>query len=121
MLEPKDSCYVSPARFKIRFRKVGLLSANSPEVKGVRTLFRFSYMPDLDPIRCPYCVEGNHFKVMTEVENGMPLKCGHCGHLVALNNPFFKCTCVKCFALDHPDRGIVRQRLSTALAGHRSR
>ncbi len=77
-------------------------------------------MPNLDPIRCPYCVEGNHFKIMTEAEGGLPMKCDRCGHLVAPKNPLFKCTCVKCFALDRSIPGMARPKLSPAqFAGRR--
>jgi transposase-like protein len=34
-----------------------------------------------DPKRCPYCVQGNHFRVMIEVGSGSRFKCGHCGHI----------------------------------------
>ena len=59
-------------------------------------------MPDPDPIRCPYCVEGNHFKVMTEQEGGLWSKCGHCGHLVSPGSLLIKCNCPNCLALERP-------------------
>ena len=55
-----------------------------------------------DPIRCPYCVQGDHFKVMTEEERGLLFKCAQCGHLVSLGSPLMiKCNCANCFAIEH--------------------
>jgi hypothetical protein len=54
-----------------------------------------------DPIRCPYCVQCNHFKVMTEEEGGLWFKCAQCGHLVSLGSPLTKCNCSNCFAIEH--------------------
>ena len=49
--------------------------------------------------RCPYCVEGGDFKVMTEVDSRYHHRCGRCGHVTMLSDPLFKCTCAKCAGL----------------------
>jgi hypothetical protein len=52
-----------------------------------------------DPIRCPYCVQGNHFKVMTAMEGGQWFQCDRCAHMVTLTDSLFRCPCLKCFDL----------------------
>ncbi len=51
-------------------------------------------------LRCPYCVEGNEFKVMEprEKENGWYM-CENCGHLAMPQRSDFRCRCVKCSGL----------------------
>ena len=60
-----------------------------------------------DPIRCPYCVQGNHFKVMTKEESRLSFKCAKCGHLVSVGSPLMNCNCSNCFALEH----LISRRL----------
>lgn len=57
-------------------------------------------MPKPNPVRCPYCVEGDHFKVM--VKGSISYKCAHCGHVSMPDNPLFKCPCLRCRELDAP-------------------
>jgi DNA-directed RNA polymerase subunit RPC12/RpoP len=45
-------------------------------------------------IRCPYCIDGLVFKVMTP-SNG-EFVCGSCGHHVSLQSPTFNCSCPRC-------------------------
>ncbi len=74
-------------------------------------------MPDPDPIRCPFCVEGNHFKVMTEKE-GLWFKCDLCGHLARPMSPPPKCRCTNCLALERPPsrgRGTLSTPVRTLL------
>jgi DNA-directed RNA polymerase subunit RPC12/RpoP len=47
-------------------------------------------------IRCPYCVLGDEFRVMTALSDGR-LVCGKCGHLAILSDRNFKGACPKCF------------------------
>ena len=51
----------------------------------------------LDEIRCPYCIEGDNFKVMTACETH--LVCIKCGHVVALDRADYECHCPKCLIL----------------------
>ena len=53
----------------------------------------------MDQIRCPFCVEGNEFKVM--VSRGAHMFCGRCGHVVVPGLPTFECSCPKCKELNH--------------------
>lgn len=52
-----------------------------------------------DPISCPYCTEGDRFKVMTERDGGVWFRCSQCGHIVMPEERLFKCSCLKCFDL----------------------
>ena len=52
-----------------------------------------------DPISCPYCTEGDHFKVMTERDGGVWFRCSQCGHVVMPKERLFQCSCLKCFDL----------------------
>jgi ribosomal protein S27AE len=54
----------------------------------------------MDKVRCPYCVDGNGFKVMTPHDNH--LRCEKCGHVVIPDRPTFRCSCLKCTELDRP-------------------
>src|SRR6202051_1101486 len=61
-------------------------------------------MPNPIPaIRCPYCVEGSHFKIMSAIAGGDWHKCEQCGHVVFQNDPSFQCACPKCADLNHPN------------------
>jgi hypothetical protein len=51
----------------------------------------------VDEIRCPYCVEGDQFKVMTVRETH--LVCLKCGHVVMLDSADYECQSRKCLIL----------------------
>jgi len=51
-------------------------------------------------VRCPYCVEGQHFKIMLVVAGGDWHKCERCGHVIYENDPSFQCACGKCYDLN---------------------
>jgi len=53
-----------------------------------------------DEPRCPYCVEGDEFKLMTQT--GSVFVCQRCGHLVSLSDPNFFCDCWQCRRLRTP-------------------
>ena len=54
-------------------------------------------------MHCPYCVEGDNFKVMIGQGGAEPwYMCARCGHLTWPTNPFFECTCDKCYELKDP-------------------
>jgi Zn finger protein HypA/HybF involved in hydrogenase expression len=54
----------------------------------------------MDGVRCPYCVEGNGFKIMTPRETH--LECDRCGHKVVPDRPTYRCSCPKCIELNRP-------------------
>lgn len=47
-------------------------------------------------MRCPYCVEGNDFKLMAVQTGGDWFLCATCGHLSLPSHPSFRCMCGKC-------------------------
>lgn len=51
-------------------------------------------------IRCPYCVENGHFKLMALQAGDGWFLCENCGHLSLPSDPFFHCTCGKCEGLN---------------------
>jgi hypothetical protein len=55
----------------------------------------------IHPTRCPYCLEGDGFKVMIGQGGGPEAwyMCARCGHLSVPSNLLFQCTCIKCRAL----------------------
>src|SRR5215472_5080852 len=57
-----------------------------------------------DPIRCPYCVQGYEFKLMTELTGGTGgiFYCPACRHLVRTAEPDFQCFCRGCLNLRRP-------------------
>ena len=55
-------------------------------------------------LRCPYCVEGNHFRSMvdlTDVPGGLTF-CTKCRHLAHPRDLTFKCLCANCRKLNAP-------------------
>lgn len=54
-----------------------------------------------DPVRCPFCVEGNEFKKMTDLSGGAgdAYYCTACRHLVRNGQPEFHCLCPNCRAM----------------------
>lgn len=59
-------------------------------------------MQMLNTIQCPYCVEGNSFKAMTERAGGCWFLCGHCAHVVIPEQPDYECNCFHCTAILRP-------------------
>lgn len=51
-------------------------------------------MPTL--VRCPYCIEGNNFKVMMGKAEGRWFLCARCGHVAMPDDPGYQCMCLKC-------------------------
>jgi len=49
-------------------------------------------------MQCPYCIDGSHFKVMTERWEGAWHKCS-CGHVAMPGDKHFQCFCPKCIDL----------------------
>jgi len=47
-----------------------------------------------DEPRCPYCVEGDAFKLMTQKDD--KFCCQRCGHLLLPSDPSFVCYCSNC-------------------------
>jgi predicted RNA-binding Zn-ribbon protein involved in translation (DUF1610 family) len=51
--------------------------------------------PNAPIVRCPYCVDGMHFRAMRQT----PLEryvCDNCGHMVIPGDSQFACICQKC-------------------------
>ncbi len=48
------------------------------------------------PIRCPYCVQGDNFRLMESRPGGRWFVCEKCGHTEMQDNPDFRCCCRKC-------------------------
>jgi hypothetical protein len=53
-----------------------------------------THMPGI--IQCPYCVEGDDFKVMAVKADGHWLRCDRCSHTIMPDYPTFQCECQKC-------------------------
>jgi len=58
----------------------------------------------MEPVRCPYCVQGNEFRVMVDLTGGSgeAFYCSACRHLVRTAEPNFHCLCRGCRNLDRP-------------------
>jgi Zn finger protein HypA/HybF involved in hydrogenase expression len=50
------------------------------------------------PVRCPYCVEGNNFKLMMSRHEGRWFVCEKCSHMTIPTDPDYACNCPKCTA-----------------------
>jgi hypothetical protein len=50
-------------------------------------------------VRCPYCVQDEHFKPMLRRPDGL-FVCNKCGHTAMPVKPEFKCFCQKCGELN---------------------
>ena len=48
------------------------------------------------PIRCPYCVEGDNFKLMTARADGPWSYGDRCGHSKGRASPHHQCSCQRC-------------------------
>jgi hypothetical protein len=57
--------------------------------------------PDIDPVRCPYCVTKDNFLPMVEVTFGVFL-CRQCGHSVMMLVSTYECKCEKCVRARQP-------------------
>jgi hypothetical protein len=51
-----------------------------------------------DPIRCPYCVYLDEFKIM--IPQGSYFVCEKCGHIVVPGASNYECACQKCKQLN---------------------
>jgi Zn ribbon nucleic-acid-binding protein len=49
-------------------------------------------------VRCPYCVDGNDFRMMIEISVHCYI-CQKCGHMVSLSESDVVCGCMKCLQL----------------------
>jgi hypothetical protein len=52
-----------------------------------------------DPIRCPYCLEGDNFKLMKARVDGQTYLCVRCGHLAMPKFADYQCDCPHCVNL----------------------
>jgi hypothetical protein len=50
-------------------------------------------------VRCPYCVLGDHFRLMLPKPDGRFI-CEKCSHLVMPWNAAFRCSCPNCLELN---------------------
>lgn len=71
------------------------LSGISRGGKGGRAAYTGVGMPKII-IRCPYCVEGDTFKVMAAKDEGAWFLCSSCGHVAIRGYPSYRCNCEKC-------------------------
>ena len=55
-------------------------------------------MPD-QIVRCPYCLSGDDFRLMSPRPEGWFI-CPKCGHTSIPQDPEFKCFCQKCSELN---------------------
>jgi len=49
--------------------------------------------------RCPYCIDGNEFKLMAQSLEGSRIVfflCKKCGHIAKPSEEMFMCWCAKC-------------------------
>jgi hypothetical protein len=51
-------------------------------------------------VRCPYCVLGDHFRLMLQKKPEGWFICQKCGHTTMPEKPEFKCFCQKCGELN---------------------
>lgn len=78
----------------------------------------------MDEVRCPYCVDGNAFRVMVSDVQQQDFICESCGHRVRQADATFQCSCSKCSQTrlgesrqeTHRDKD---QRARTTSAAHR--
>ena len=50
----------------------------------------------MDPMRCPYCVEDNDFKMMVPYWHGQQFVCLSCDHVANPTSLDFRCFCLNC-------------------------
>jgi len=70
----------------------------------------------LEPVRCPYCVQGNEFRVMTDLSGDARsiFYCASCRHLVRTAEADFQCLCPGCMSLRSPAQLETRHAAPTA-------
>jgi hypothetical protein len=68
-------------------------------------------MGEMDEVRCPYCVEGDNFKVMIRQPHGR-YRCSRCHHVIDLERQDFVCSCRKCRELNDPTLYILAHNLA---------
>lgn len=61
------------------------------------------------PVRCPYCVEDDNFRLMKSRPEQRWFVCESCGHAVMPDNPNFRCYCQKCGELSRHGEMVVAQ------------
>jgi len=54
----------------------------------------------MDKVRCPYCVDGDGFKIM--IPRDKRSVCVKCGHVVIPDSPAFISSCLRCMEPDRP-------------------
>jgi len=59
-------------------------------------------MRALEPLRCPYCVEGEVPRFMTARADGEWFICVRCGHAAMPAHPSYRCTCQNCVSSMRP-------------------
>ena len=65
----------------------------------------------MDDELCPFCVEGDAFKVMTGHVDGRFI-CARCGHVVWTASSYFQCNCLNCRQLNRPGENIPQKKPS---------
>jgi hypothetical protein len=55
-----------------------------------------------EPVRCPFCIQGNEFRVMVDLTGGLGgiFYCSACRHLIRRGKPDFHCLCRSCQKLE---------------------
>lgn len=55
----------------------------------------------MEPVRCPYCVQGNEFRAMVDLTGGAgaTFYCAKCRHLIRAGETEFQCLCPNCTSL----------------------
>jgi len=73
----------------------------------------------MEPVRCPFCVQGNEFRRMVDLTGGIGrmFYCSACRHLIRTGEPEFQCLCRGCRSLIRP----LPQPQEIAGVGGRSR
>jgi len=73
----------------------------------------------LEIVRCPYCVEGGCFRPMLRRSTGWFL-CLGCGHMTLPSDPYAKCSCHRCHAMNQVARRCRRSSESRKLTADAS-
>lgn len=64
-------------------------------------------------VRCPFCVDSEHFLKMTGHANGV-YACAKCGHIEIPEREQFQCVCNHCTAMDAFNSDRERAWLASA-------
>jgi hypothetical protein len=92
-LEPRDSCNRSGSALALPPNE----TASSPNFRGGEKWSRgFLLLPMPDPVRCPYCIEGDDFKIMKARGEEEWFLCLRCGHVTIPNHTPYQCNCQTC-------------------------